>query len=226
MSATAVSRIGSNLIKTEPRGFDIEVRLEDMSTPALLPAFTLVGVKADGYGETAVSTVAYNWVGYTTAERDTSDDAADGDTVIGLRVGCVAKLVGAGLAQTDVGSAVYITDNQTITTTVGEGSAVTTIVAGASAGDVTVTGIQAEDNLVRVLHETIAGFLVDLTSEFSIASDNTINNAAGTDTSSDSLIVEYQKKSPGFVGYITEFISATSVFVFIPGRLGVGVVGN
>lgn len=224
MALTLVSRVGSNLIKTEPRGFDIEVRMEDSSALTVIPAFTLIGVKADGFGEVAVSTVAYNWVGYTTSEDDPSDDAADGDTIIALRVGCVANLIGSGLAQLNVGDAVYVTDNQTVTVTAGEGNEVTTIVAGAVAGNVVVTGVQAEDELVRVLHETIAGFLVDLTSEFTISADDQINNTGGTDTSSDSLIVEYRSKSAAFVGYITEFVSATEVFVFIPGRLPVGVI--
>lgn len=224
MSATAVSRVGRNLIKAQPRGFDISVPLEDSSGAGLIPAFTLIGVKADGFGEIAVSSVAYNWLGYTTGEVDTSDDAADGDSAINVRVQCVAKLIGAALVQADVGSAVYVSDNQTITLTQGEGQEVIDIIGGGTAGDHTVTGIQAEDELVSVIHETSAGFQVDLTSEFTVASDNTINNDAGTDTSSDSLIVTYRKKSPAAVGYITEFISATEAFVFIPGRLPVGVI--
>lgn len=299
MSATAVSRVGKVLIKTEPRGFNLLVRLEDSSTPGIIPAFTLLGVKADGFAEIPVSTVAYNWIGYTTEEVDTSDDASDGDSLVTIRVGCVAKLVGASLTQADVGSPVYLADNQTVTTDVGEGKPVTVKIAGGSAGDHTVTGIAAnddlvsvfqesinetikiigggaagnhtvtgivlaDDELVSVIHETIAGFLVDLTSEFTIDSDDTIDNTAGTATTSDSLIVTYRKrsglrlvdltsefsidsvntinndagtattddslivtyrnKSAAFVGYITEFLSATEVYVFLPGRLPPGII--
>lgn len=299
MSATSVSRVGKVLIKTEPRGFNLVVRLEDSSTPGLIPAFTLLGVKANGFAEIPVSTVAYNWIGYTTEEVDTSGDAADGDSLVKIRVGCVAKLIGAALTQADVGSPVYLTDNQTVTTTVGEGSPVTVQIAGGAAGNHVVTGIAANDDLVSVfqesinetidiigggaagnhtvtgivladdeivsvLHETIAGFIVDLTSEFTIDSDDTIDNTGGTATTSDSLIVTYRKrsglrlvdltseftisavnqinntggsattddslivtyrnKSAAFVGYITEFITATEVYVFLPGRLPPGII--
>lgn len=65
------------------------------------------------------------------------------------------------------------------------------LVAGAVAGDVTVTGILAGDTLISVIHNT-AGALADLTSEFTIDSDDTLNNDGGTDTSSDDLLVTYQ----------------------------------
>lgn len=227
MSATAVSRVGRNLIKSQPRGFKVSVRLEDSSGAGLIPAFTLIGVKADGFGEIAVATVAYNWLGYTTSEVDTSDDAADGDSLIDVRVQCVAKLIGAGLVQGDVGSPVYVTDNQTITTTVGEGTEVFLIVAAANQpGDHPVNGISAEDELVSVIQQIAAtGVTVDLTSEFTVTADDTINNTGGTDVDdADLLEVTYRKKTAAFVGYITEFISATEVFVFVPGNLPAGVI--
>lgn len=224
MAAATASRVGSNIIKTEPRGFDIAVGLE--TGDALFPAYTLVGVKATGYAEEAVSTVPYNLIGVIEQEYDTSGDTSDGDSTGDVRVGCVVKLVGSGLTAANVGSPVWLTDNQTVSTTQGEGKKVTTIIAGGAAGAHTVTGIQAEDQLDRVLHETTAGLIVDLTSEFSVTADNTIDNTGGTDTSSDSLIVEYTVKTPAFVGYITEVISATSCYVFIPGpgRLAPGTI--
>lgn len=224
MSATATSRVGSNLIKAKPQGFEITVKMEDSSTAGILPANTLIGVKADGYGEIAVPSVPYAFVGFLTEEVDVSGDTADGDTSVGVSVQVVANLKATGLTQASVGNPVYITDNQTVTETPGEGTLVRAIVAGGSAGDFTVTGIQAEDELVSVLHETTAGNFADLTSEFSVTADNTINNDGGTATTSDSLIVEYRKKTPGFVGYITEYVSATECFVFLPGRLPVGVI--
>lgn len=68
------------------------------------------------------------------------------------------------------------------------------LVAGAAAGDVTVTGIKAGDELVSVLHNT-AGTLADLTSEFSVTADDTINNDGGTATTGDQLWVTWLSKS-------------------------------
>ncbi len=69
-----------------------------------------------------------------------------------------------------------------------------TIVAGAAAGDLTVTGIALNDRLISVIEidgtdgsETFA----DLSTEFTIAAANTINNAGGTATSGSGLIVTY-----------------------------------
>lgn len=74
-----------------------------------------------------------------------------------------------------------------------------TVVAGAVAGDVTVTGIEPEDRLVSVLEydpdsgSAGVGGLADLSSEFDISDDDTINNGGGTDTSGHDLIVIYHK---------------------------------
>ena len=65
------------------------------------------------------------------------------------------------------------------------------LIDGGSAGDHTVPGIATTDTLISVIHNT-AGALVDLTSEFTIGSADTINNDSGTDTSSDDLLVTYQ----------------------------------
>lgn len=69
------------------------------------------------------------------------------------------------------------------------------LVAGGSAGDHTVTGMTSTSRIVKVLHISTAASvatIADLTSEFTAGTDK-INNAAGTDTSSDQLLVFYVK---------------------------------
>lgn len=68
------------------------------------------------------------------------------------------------------------------------------LIAGGGAGNHTVTGIKAGDELVSVLHNT-AGTLADLSSEFSVAADDTINNTGGTVTTGDQLWVTWLSKS-------------------------------
>ena len=68
-------------------------------------------------------------------------------------------------------------------------------VSGGSAGDITVSGITTADALVAVIDvdvDTSTGGLTDLTSEFSITADDTINNGGGTAT--NNLIVVYFDK--------------------------------
>lgn len=117
MAATAVSRVGAGLIKTVPHGFDVTVEMEDMSTAGLVPAFTLIGVLGTGYAELALANVAYTLVGVVTREIDTSDDAADGDSVGDIRFGCVVLLKFAAITIANVGDPVFIVDNQTVTQT-------------------------------------------------------------------------------------------------------------
>jgi len=116
MAATAVSRVG-NLIKSQPYGYEVAVQLEDSSAASIIPAFTLIGVKPDGYGEIAAGNIAYTFVGVATSETDVSGDTADGDTTINVRQDCVVKLVTAGLTIANVGDPVFISDNQTVTVT-------------------------------------------------------------------------------------------------------------
>jgi hypothetical protein len=76
------------------------------------------------------------------------------------------------------------------------GALVITTAAGAAAGDVTVTGIATADKLICVLRldrdATAANInLSTLTSEFTITAAATINNAAGTNTTGDTLVVAY-----------------------------------
>ena len=115
MAAATSSRVGADIVRTEPRGFDVAVGLE--TGISLVPAGTLVGVTAAGFGEIAVANVAYPIVGVALDEYDTSSDSANGDTVANIRCGGVVKLVTSGLTITNVGDDVYIVDNQTVTTT-------------------------------------------------------------------------------------------------------------
>ena len=64
-------------------------------------------------------------------------------------------------------------------------------IAGGSAGDHTVTDIKIGDQLVSVMHHSVASLSADLTGEFTIKGDGVINNDSGTDTSSDFLVVTW-----------------------------------
>ena len=61
--------------------------------------------------------------------------------------------------------------------------------AGGAAGDISVTGILQGDHLVCVYNVTDTA---DLTSEFSITADGTVNNTGGTATTGDSLLVIWE----------------------------------
>lgn len=77
----------------------------------------------------------------------------------------------------------------------------TAFIAGGSAGDHTVTGITEKDYIVQVFHIS-ADFTdedfsaEDLTDEFSIDSEDTVNNDNGTDTSNGLLFFLYLKGHP------------------------------
>lgn len=66
-------------------------------------------------------------------------------------------------------------------------------IIGGAAGDLTVTGIGAYDQLLFVggIKSDGSAVKADLTSEFTITADNTINNVGGTDTSSYNLLVHW-----------------------------------
>jgi|GEM_PF-5175650 len=84
----------------------------------------------------------------------------------------------------------------------GTGKIKTLVVAGASPGDVTVTGIAVGDELLSVVRFDVAAdtgtdaagdkvqAVSTITSEFTVGAAK-INNAAGTDTSGDSLMVQW-----------------------------------
>ncbi len=69
------------------------------------------------------------------------------------------------------------------------------VVAGGAAGDLIVTGIDTGDHLLEVLQYAGAGIAVtdvaDLTSEFAITADDTINNGGGTNTTGSKLVVRW-----------------------------------
>lgn len=64
----------------------------------------------------------------------------------------------------------------------------TAVVDGGAAGDITVTGIKTTDALKSVINLTDAE---DLSDEFEITDDDTINNDGGTATTDDDLLVIY-----------------------------------
>lgn len=73
------------------------------------------------------------------------------------------------------------------------------IVNGAAAGNVTVTGIKSGDRLDAVEHHIYTAGVVtsitDLTSQFTITADNTINNTGGTATTNNKLLVRWTKRT-------------------------------
>lgn len=72
-------------------------------------------------------------------------------------------------------------------------------IAGAVAGAHVVTGIRLGDRLISVIEEeAVTGLETDLTSEFTISDDDEIDNAAGTDTSADTLKITYEAKEAIF----------------------------
>lgn len=73
------------------------------------------------------------------------------------------------------------------------------LVDGGAAGDITVSGIEAQDSLVAVYSLASATDVLstaDLTSEFSITADDTINNTGGTSSADGALLVIWQKVHP------------------------------
>jgi len=68
------------------------------------------------------------------------------------------------------------------------------LIDGAAAGDHTVTGIKLGAQLVTVLHiisKASIATMAEQTSEYTVTADNTINNAAGTSSASNQLLVMY-----------------------------------
>jgi hypothetical protein len=74
------------------------------------------------------------------------------------------------------------------------------VVAGGTAGDFTVTGIAVGDQIVAVIRFIGAGVAVtdlsNLTAQFTITGNNTINNTGGTNTTGDKLLVLYNNLTP------------------------------
>lgn len=87
---------------------------------------------------------------------------------------------------------------------------VTAVIAGGAAGAHTVTGITTDDTLVAVHHYTDGGAYADLTSEFTISDADEIDNAGETDTSSDTLVVMYERSAEYVFGVVPEPIKVAS----------------
>ena len=69
---------------------------------------------------------------------------------------------------------------------------------GAVAGDVVTLGILVTDRLRSVINMTTG---VDMTAEFTITADDTINNVGGTSTAAQFLLVVVDTPDPrGFTG--------------------------
>lgn len=108
-------------------------------------------------------------------------------------------VAGAKIADGAVGNAKVAADAAIAASKLGTGAIKVAVIDGGSAGDHTVTGIAAGDALVSVLRYDIdTGTVVgvsDLTGEFTISAADTINNAEGTDTTGDKLLVVYEDRS-------------------------------
>ena len=66
------------------------------------------------------------------------------------------------------------------------------LIAGGAAGAHAVAGITDIDRIISVYEQDAAsGILTDLTGEFTVTADDTIDNTGGTDTSGDTLLVTY-----------------------------------
>ena len=73
------------------------------------------------------------------------------------------------------------------------------VISGGAAGAHTVTGIKSGDTLISVLELSGGGTditaVVNLTPEFSITADNTIDNTGGTATTGDQLLVTWSTQA-------------------------------
>ena len=78
-----------------------------------------------------------------------------------------------------------------------------TVVDGGAAGDIAVIGIGADDELVSVLAidaTDASEDFSDLTDEFSITAAGTINNAGGTATTGQGLLVTWRSPAVAVIG--------------------------
>ena len=116
---------------------------------------------------------------------DTDGTLADTPGTIAIPIGRVVP----GFAQTAADKLLYV-DIPTV-----KPHLKVTLAAGGAAGNITIAGIAVGDDIVFVGHLTTAAAIAtlgDLTSEFSITAANTINNAAGTATTDDQLMVIWE----------------------------------
>lgn len=166
-----------------------------MSKPTLIESFTA------GAAITKRRIVAHGTSDHYAIQAAASDDDMFGisDSLGAAGSGSRCDVITAGLAEVEYGGTVTRGDRLTADA---NGKAVAAsasgiskaLIAGGSAGDHTVTGIKTTDELIAVFEQDgTSGLLTDLTSEFSISAADTINNAAGTDTTSDKLLVLYKR---------------------------------
>lgn len=131
---------------------------------------------------------------------------SDTDGTLADSIGTVTKVVGTvvpgwgettpdKLLRVDMAASPEVPDDSITKAKLAPGTGMKTkLINGGSAGNHTVTGIASGDEIIFVAHISTAASvatIADLTSEFSITGANTINNAAGTDTTSDQLWVFY-----------------------------------
>jgi hypothetical protein len=90
-------------------------------------------------------------------------------------------------------------DPRAVRTLLGIGLPRHLLVVGDEDGDIAVAGILVGDTLEEVVYYVGAGVAVtdveDLTSEFAISANGTINNAGGTDTTGGKLMVRWSKNT-------------------------------
>ena len=193
------------------------LRKLEMAAATTIPKGAIVSLNSAGYAINGVDTAATKVVGI--AQDTKANAGAAGADEIQVLIGAQHLFATeSDLTQAIEGSFVYVKDNNTVgdggdvTNQIVAGLATRYVsssqvwvqvgglavpsaikcaaVAGAAAGDVTVTGILATDHLIGVLHLDMGGNAEStLTSEFTITAADTINNAAGTSTASDSLLV-------------------------------------
>lgn len=175
--ATGLAGLGNGTTKAEARVFGVAAR----STRFVNEAMTFI---KRGYIDlgAALDAVAIDAPIYLS---DTDGTLADTPGTIAVIVGRVVPAFG----NTSADRLLYV-DIPTVAPHLK-----VTLVAGGAAGNHTVAGIAVGDDIVWVGHFTTAAAiatLADLTSEFSITAANTINNAAGTETANDQLMVIWQ----------------------------------
>ncbi|BBL69701.1 hypothetical protein [Methylogaea oryzae] len=168
---------------------------------------------------------AFRIVKFGANDGEVQQSAASADLSIGVcgslgaaAIGDRVDIIREGLVPVEFGGTV--TRGQALTSDAnGKAVAATpaaikqTVVDGAAAGNVTVTGIATTDTLVAVIRLDVEAdtgtsasgdkiqAAADLTAEFTITAANTINNAAGTNTTGDRLMVTYRKALTRVIGY-------------------------
>lgn len=98
----------------------------------------MVCLDTDGYAVEGANTAGYKFVGVATEQKKTTATSTDGTHSIKVARKGVFSFVGSSLARTDIGRPVWLTDDQTISTTKTNVGPVGVIVAFVSATEVLV----------------------------------------------------------------------------------------